>query len=74
MARLVYGGGRQFNTVPELKAVLIDIWENFSQPYIQKLFDSMNNRVFEVIRVNGQKTKYWFPLILKIYVYVYNQT
>lgn len=58
MARLVYGGGRQFSTVDELKTHLIDVWENLSQQYIQNLFDSMDKRLFNLIKLSGSKINY----------------
>ena len=50
LVRRVYANGRQFSTVAELKRVLIQEWEEISQSYIQNLFNSMNYRIYEVIR------------------------
>ena len=58
LVRRVYGGGRQFSTAQELKTVLIEEWENISQSYIRTLFESLNNRIFEVIRLNGKSIDY----------------
>lgn len=58
LVRRVYGNGRQFRTVEELKSVLIEEWEAMTQTYLQTLFNSMNNRLFEVIRGNGKTINY----------------
>ena len=58
LVRRVYANGRQFSTVPSLKSVIIEEWETISQSYVQNLFNSMNDRLFEVIRRNGRKIDY----------------
>lgn len=58
LVKRVYGGGRQFASVDQLKQVLIQEWEEIDQKVIQNLFNSMDNRLFEVILKNGNKTHY----------------
>lgn len=54
----VYSGGKQYESVVELRNRLNYVWDNFCQSEIQALYDSMPNRVFEVIKANGKKTSY----------------
>lgn len=58
LTRRVYANGRQFATVEDLRRVLIEEWEGIPKVYVQKLFDSMDNRIFEVIKSNGQTIDY----------------
>lgn len=58
LVRYVYGGGRQFNTITDLKQTLIEEWEKIPIETFQKLIDSMPNRIFEVIQKNGGPTHY----------------
>lgn len=58
LVRYVYGGGRQFNTITDLKQILLEEWEKIPIETFQKLIDSMPNRIFEVIQKNGGPTHY----------------
>ncbi|GBN14476.1 Transposable element Tc3 transposase [Araneus ventricosus] len=46
----VYGQGRQYENVKELHESLDSVWNTFCQKDIQNLYDSMPNRVFELIQ------------------------
>ena len=54
----VYEGGRQYSAISELKNVILDAWEKIPLVQLQKLFDCMPSRIFEVIKANGRSTKY----------------
>ena len=58
LSRRVYSNGRQFSTIKELKSILIEEWESIPEEYIRNLFNSMDNRLFEVIERNGNKNHY----------------
>ena len=58
LVRRVYRDGRQFNSSEDLKKVLIECWEGIEVEYLQKLIESMQNRIFEVIQNNGNSTRY----------------
>ncbi|GBM75952.1 Transposable element Tc3 transposase [Araneus ventricosus] len=50
----VYGQERQYENVKELHESLDSVWNTFCQKDIQNLYDSMPNRVFELIQA-GEK-------------------
>lgn len=58
LSRKVYANGHQFLTKQELIAAIEREWYNLDQSYIQSLFLGMNNRIFELVRANGNCTKY----------------
>jgi len=58
LARRVYANGRQFPNVESLKNAITQEWNGLSLADIQPFASSMPNRIFEVIRLNGNKTKY----------------
>lgn len=58
LVKRVYDGGRQYESIHELREALDTVWANVCQTEIQALFVSMPNQVFEVIRTNGKKTSY----------------
>ena len=58
LVRLVYANGRQYSTISELKMSLIENWENITVKYTQTLFNSMNNRIFQLILKQGNKIDY----------------
>jgi hypothetical protein len=58
VARKVYANGRQFHTIAELKTAIIQSWTEISNSERRPLVESMPNRIYEVIRLNGAKTKY----------------
>lgn len=58
LVRMVYDNGKQYDTKNELKKAILDAWDDLGQDTIRKLFDSMPNRVYELIRKNGHKIQY----------------
>lgn len=58
LTRDVYADARQFDTKNELKRAIQASWERIDQQIIKNLFDAIPNRIFEVIRSNGNITKY----------------
>lgn len=58
LSRAVYRGSRQLTSAEELKKVIIDEWRNINQDIIKKLYDSLPDRMIEVISKSGGSTKY----------------
>ncbi|CAF1535359.1 unnamed protein product [Adineta steineri] len=58
LARKVYAGGKQFRTKEQLTTTIIKSWEEISIEQLRALVESMPERIFEVIKLNGAKTKY----------------
>jgi transposase len=58
LVRRVYENGKQYGCVNELKHAIEEAWEECPQEYLNKLINSMPDRIFEVIRLNGGKTHY----------------
>jgi transposase len=58
IVREVYRGGQQFNSIPELKNAIKNAWYKVPDETREKLVNSMENRIFELIRKNGGHTKY----------------
>ena len=60
LVRSVYENGRQFSSKEELKNAILFSWANINKKDIKSLYDSIPNRIFEVIKNNGGTTKYLF--------------
>lgn len=58
LVREVYKNGKQYDNVPQLKRAILDAWRKVEKTTLQKLVDSMPNRIFEVISKQGKCTKY----------------
>jgi hypothetical protein len=58
LVRSVYKNGRQFNSVSELKAAIKKAWTEIPDETLQKLVNSMRNRIFEVVLNKGGHTHY----------------
>jgi transposase len=58
LARRVYAEGRQFTSVEDLKKAIKVEWANLSFEELRKHTSSMPDRIFDVIRLEGDKTKY----------------
>lgn len=54
----VDGNNKQYSNIKELEKAVRQDWQKMDVITLQKLFFSMKNRVFEVIRHNGGNTKY----------------
>jgi len=58
LSRRVYSEGKQYNSKKELKLAILRCWSEISILECTILIKSMPNRLFEVIKVKGAKTKY----------------
>jgi transposase len=58
LVRAVYKNGRQFDSVPELKAAIKKAWTEIPDETLEKLVNSMQNRIFEVVLNKGGPTRY----------------
>lgn len=58
LVRRLYAHGRQFSSVDELKTTLIRIWKDLTQLELQNLIESMPNRIYELLKLNGKNTHY----------------
>jgi len=58
LARRVYKEGRQFANVQALEDAIHDEWSKLTLADIRPFALSMPNRIFDLIRLNGNKTKY----------------
>ena len=58
LARKVYENGRQYFSTKELKAAIEQVWYTLCLEIMQNLVLSTENRVYEVIKGNGNTIKY----------------
>lgn len=58
LARRVYGSGRQYDSVQDLKTSIVNEWVNIPVNTVQNLYTSIPNRLLEVIKHNGGSTHY----------------
>lgn len=58
LTRKVYEGGKQYDTKEELSLGIKAAWAEISLNYLKSLYDSLKDRIFEVILKNGSSTKY----------------
>jgi len=65
MSRMVYAGGKQYDSIPELKVAISAAWANLSGQYRQNLYNSMNNSVNEVVLQRGVIVNYSLSLQYK---------
>ncbi len=56
--RRVYANGVRYKSVKELNEKIMLEWNKISLDELNKLVDSMPNRVIDVIKYNGGATKY----------------
>ena len=54
--RTVYAEGEQYNNVGELRTSIISAWENLNASVLQKLVNSMCDRVLKVVVKQGSFT------------------
>jgi hypothetical protein len=54
LVRLVYSNGRQFNSIPELRAEIVRSWDLITELQLKTLADSMTKRMIEVLKKNGK--------------------
>lgn len=58
MVRKVYGGNKQYDTIGDLKAAVIEAWEAISNDVRFNLINCMPQRIFELILNKGGPTHY----------------
>jgi hypothetical protein len=58
LVRRIYAEGKQYASVEELKAAILEAWENIEKSVLQNLVNSMPNRIFQVINRGGKVTDY----------------
>lgn len=58
LSRKVYAEGKQYDNIDRLKGAIIQCWKSISQTQVQNLYDSIPDRIFEVITKNGGCTHY----------------
>ena len=58
LARKIYENNRQYDNIDQLKNSLEKVWDDIDQTILQRLVDSMPNRIFEVTRLNGNSIDY----------------
>lgn len=58
LARRVYSENRQFQTIPELRAAVMEAWHHITHDTQRKLIETMPNRIFELITRKGGLTHY----------------
>lgn len=58
IVRRVYENNRQFETIGELKSAILRVWRELTSNILENLVNSMENRVYTVIRKNGNQINY----------------
>lgn len=58
LVRRVYQGGRQFQSADALKDAIVVNWHQIPEEELQKLINSMTNRLVEVLKNKGKFTRY----------------
>uniref|UniRef100_A0A914VA76 Tc1-like transposase DDE domain-containing protein n=1 Tax=Plectus sambesii TaxID=2011161 RepID=A0A914VA76_9BILA len=58
MVRRIYQDNREYQTVNQLKEAITEAWDSVSAELLQKLADSMKNRIIQVIQRFGNVTDY----------------
>lgn len=58
LSRKVYEGGKQYETKDELIEGIYAAWREISLDYLKSLYDSMKDRIYEVIVTKGKFTHY----------------
>jgi hypothetical protein len=58
LAREVYADGKQYNSKEELKHAIRREWQKISPHVLKNLVESMTKRIYQLISLQGRKTKY----------------
>lgn len=58
LARMVYGNGRQFYSVAELKKAILENWNLLSDSVVKHNIESMQRRCEAIIKASGEKIQY----------------
>jgi hypothetical protein len=54
--RQLYGNDQQYHNVGQLTNAIQAAWNTITQGYLDSLFNSIPNRIFEIIRKGGSHT------------------
>jgi len=58
LVRVVYENGKQYDNVTKLKEAILKAWDKVEKATLQKLSDSIQSKIFEVICKLGGTTTY----------------
>ncbi|KAG2993136.1 hypothetical protein PC118_g4170 [Phytophthora cactorum] len=58
LARKVYSHGKQYNSLQDLTAAVMDTWDSVTINELRDLIDTMPSRCFEVARKGSDTTQY----------------
>ena len=58
LVRDVYADNRQYQTVVELKTAIMGAWNRLPQETVNRLVESMRDRIFEVVQRSIKVTHY----------------
>jgi transposase len=58
LVRRIYEGGKQFNTIEELKTDIVRCWNEIEKNMLENLSNSMPKRVCKVIHAHGDSIEY----------------
>jgi hypothetical protein len=58
LVRAVYADGKQYYTINDLKQAIIREWKKIAPQVLRNLVNSMPNRMYQLITLQGKKTKY----------------
>lgn len=58
LSRVVYANGKQFDTISDLKTAILKATSELDSEYVQNLYQSLPNRMYETINRNGKYTHY----------------
>uniref|UniRef100_A0A915MVI3 Tc1-like transposase DDE domain-containing protein n=1 Tax=Meloidogyne javanica TaxID=6303 RepID=A0A915MVI3_MELJA len=64
LARRVYANNRQFQTVAHLKMAVIEAWNELDMNYINRLVESVPDRLFQLIQRNGSSIDYYGRIVM----------
>ena len=69
LVRKVDSEGMHFRTKEQLKTAILKSWEKITIDQLRNLVNSMPERIFEVIKLNGAKTRYQLLCLLHLFVF-----
>ena len=58
LARKVYHGGRKYSSIQELEVAVRHYWRQIDTSMLEKLVNSMSNRLFKLVKRNGKQIDY----------------
>ena len=60
----------QFRTREQLKTAILKSWEEITIDQLGNLVNSMPEKIFEVMKLNGAKTRYELLCLLHLFVFL----